>query len=157
MASRRKSREYALQALFSIDVQDEHDPARPAGKNTGETLEAICRMMGVPQDARDYFFALVEGIYNHFGDIDRHIADSSSNWKLSRMPAVDRNIIRIAVYEMIYRDDIPAGVAINEAIEIGKKYGSEKSGSFINGILDSVYKHFKGASHEKETDLPEPG
>ena len=153
MASRRKSREYALQALFSIDVQDEHDPACRSGEN----LDAICSMIGVPQASRDYFITLVEGIFDHFEDIDRCIAVTSSNWKLSRMPAVDRNIIRIAVYEMLYMDDIPAGVAINEAIEIGKKYGSEKSGSFINGILDSVYKHFKGASHEKETDLPEPG
>jgi len=153
MASRRKAREYALQALFSIDVQDEHDPAC----RSGESLDAICRMIGVPQASRDYFSALVEGIFDHVADIDRCIADTSSNWKLSRMSAVDRNIIRIAVYEMLYRDDIPAGVAINEAIEIGKKYGSEKSGSFINGILDSVCKHFKGASHEKETDLPEPG
>lgn len=122
-----------------------------------ETVEAICRMINLPEANRAYYAELVNGVYKYFDRIDQAIALASSNWKLSRMSPVDRNIIRIAAYEMLYKDDIPPQVAINEAIEIGKKFGTEHSASFINGILDNVYKHFKGALNEKETDFSQPG
>lgn len=143
MTIRRKSRESALQALFSIDMGD--GCRKPY---SDETTDGLCRMMDVPDASRDYFLDLVKGVFEHFEDIDRCISDTSSNWKLSRMSTVDRNIIRIAVYEMLYKDDIPASVAINEAIEIAKKFGTEKSGPFINGILDSIYKHCKNRKPE---------
>ncbi len=122
-----------------------------------ERIEAICRMMNLPEANRAYYDELVNGVYKHYDRIDQAIALASSNWKLSRMSPVDRNIIRIAAYEMLYRNDIPPQVAINEAIEIGKKFGTEHSASFINGILDNVYKHFKGAADEIETDFSQPG
>ena len=157
MAARRKSREFALQALFSIDMLEEHQETC-----NDQLVQDLCRMMSVPESGRDYFFDLLTGVVTHLKAIDKVIADSSCNWKLSRMSTVDRNVIRIAIYELVYRNDIPHKVAINEAVDIGKKFGSEKSGAFINGILDSVYKDFtergqKGATHEKETDFPEPG
>lgn len=135
MTSRRKSRESALQALFCLDLQEEYKDAYDE-----EKIDRIGRMIEVPEGLREYFIDLVKGVFDHFEDIDRCISATSSNWKLSRMSAVDRNIIRIAVYEMLYKDDIPPRVIINEAIEIGKKFGTEKSGAFINGILDCVYK-----------------
>ena len=136
MTTRRKSRESALQALFSIDMHNGPGPL------SDEEIERLDRMIEVPQASRDYFLELVKGVSRFLVDIDQCISDTSSNWKLARMSAVDRNIIRIAVYEMRYRDDIPPAVAINEAIEVAKKFGTEKSGPFINGILDNLYIHF---------------
>lgn len=137
MTIRRKARESALQALFSIDMLD------GCGKDCDdEEIENLGRMIEVPQASQDYFKDLVKGVFRHFAAIDRSISDTSSNWKLTRMSGVDRNIIRIAAYELLYRDDIPPSVAINEAIEIAKKFGTEKSGPFINGILDNLYRRF---------------
>jgi transcription antitermination protein NusB len=146
MTNRRKSRESALQALFSIDMlekqPDEYDH---------ELVEDICTMMNVPDSLQGYSMELVKGVCDHFDEIDRYITGTSSNWKLSRMTAVDRNIIRIAVYELLYKNDIPPKVAINEAIEIGKKFGTEKSGPFINGILDSVYKNYMNKDGKQDS------
>ena len=141
MSNRRKSREFALQALFGIDITQQYDH---------ETVEALCRMLDVPETSQAYFYELVKGVWVYYEGIDQSIAETSSNWKLSRMSPVDRNIIRIAVYEMLYKDDIPHKVAINEAIEIGKKFGTEKSGHFINGILDSLYKHFPNRKPQRD-------
>lgn len=141
MSNRRKSREFALQALFGIDITEEYDH---------ETVEAVCRMLNVPETLQPYFFDVVKGVSTHYKGIDQCIGDTSSNWKLSRMSPVDRNIIRIAAYEILYKDDIPPKVAINEAIEIGKKFGTEKSGSFINGILDTLYKHFPNRKPQRD-------
>ena len=85
-----------------------------------------------------FFIELTDGVVRHEAAIDALVERFSKNWKLSRMSCVDRNILRIAVFELLCRPDIPAKVTINEAIEIGKKYGTEDSGSFINGILDSI-------------------
>ena len=85
-----------------------------------------------------FFLELVNGVIRERDRIDSMIKRFSSNWKMSRMSCVDRNIMRIAVYEMLYCGDIPLKVSINEAIDVGKKFGTEESGAFINGILDSV-------------------
>ena len=87
---------------------------------------------------KPFFLELVDGVMTHKTEIDRLLDKSARNWKVSRMPAVDRNIMRIAVFEMLKRDDIPASVSINEAVEIGKKFGTRDSGSFINGVLDRI-------------------
>jgi len=81
----------------------------------------------------------VEGVLQHKDEIDQFIERFSNNWKISRMSRVDRNIMRIAVFEILYCDDIPFKVSINEAVDLGKRYGTEESGAFINGILDSIH------------------
>ena len=86
----------------------------------------------------DFSARIIRGVEEHRGDLDRIIEKYSSHWKIDRMAHVDRNILRIAVYELLYCDDIPPKVAINEAIDIGKKFGSEDSGAFINGVLDKI-------------------
>ncbi len=129
MGNRRKSREFAMQALFYIDM-GRNDPK--------EMLARFCDNFTPPSKALPFFLKLVNGVVEHRSEIDEIIERFSSNWKISRMPCVDRNIIRIAAYEMFYCPDIPATVSINEAIDIGKKFGSEESGAFINGILDSI-------------------
>ncbi len=130
MGYRRKSRELAMQALFYMDT-GQYD--------TEEVLSLFCSNFNPSDSVRTFFDKIVSGVIQHKSDIDTVITENSKNWKLSRMSSVDRNIMRIAVYELLYCDDIPVKVSINEAIDIGKKYGTAESGAFINGILDSVY------------------
>lgn len=129
MGSRRKSRELAMQALYYMDMrQDDSD----------EMLYRFCDNFTPPKKATPFFFRLVKGVIQAKSEIDVVIERFSDNWKLTRMSCVDRNIIRIAAYELLCCHDIPPKVAINEAIDVGKKFGTEESGAFINGILDSI-------------------
>ncbi|GBC59690.1 transcription antitermination factor NusB [Desulfonema ishimotonii] len=129
MKIRRKSRELALQALFYMDVRQ---------NVSTEAFELFCTCFSQPDKSHDFFSRLTKGVMRYRSQIDNIIERFSSNWKISRMGCVDRNIMRVAVYEVILCEDIPAKVSINEAIEIGKKFGTDESGAFINGILDSV-------------------
>lgn len=131
MGDRRQARELALQALFFFDV-DKSDP--------GKSLEAFCASNeeGLTPGVKPFFMDLVQGVVEHRLKIDGLLNQYSKNWKLSRMPVVDRNIMRIATFEFLKRTDIPCSVTINEAVEIGKKYGTRDSGSFINGVLDRI-------------------
>ena len=129
MGSRRRSRELALQALFYMDTNHQHSQ---------EMLDRFCANF-VPAKRKDpFFFHLVEGVIRCRSAIDAIIVRFSSNWKIGRMSGIDRNVMRIAVFEMLFCNDIPPKVSINEAIDVGKKFGSEESGAFINGILDSI-------------------
>ncbi len=134
MGLRRKSREMALQFLFSHDFQE--------GSGSPETvatdLEMFCQIFDVGERSLPYGRQLIQGICLHLDEIDALLAEHSHNWRVERMSLVDRNILRIAVYELQYSDDAPAQVAINEALEIAKRYSVDESVSFINGILDAV-------------------
>ena len=129
MGSRRKSRELALQALFYMDIRKDISE---------EALEHFCRNFKPSQKMKPFFIELVNGVSQNLSQIDHLIEKFSKNWKITRMSCVDRNIIRIAIFEMLFCKDIPAKVSINEAIDIGKKFGTDESGSFINGIIDSI-------------------
>jgi len=118
-----------MQALFQIEMNQDH---------SREAVELFCKHFGVSKNVEPFFLQLVEGVKRFQHEIDSLIERFSENWKLSRMSRVDRNVIRIAVYELLYCDDIPPKVSINEAIDIGKRFGTEDSGAFINGILDGV-------------------
>jgi len=139
MGNRRRSRELAMQALFQIEMNQGH---------ATETVELFCKHFGVSKNVKPFFLRLVEGARKFQHEIDALIERFSENWKISRMSRVDRNIIRVAVYELLYCEDIPPRVSINEAIDIGKRFGTEDSGAFINGIIDSVR-----ISLEKENPL----
>ncbi len=89
-------------------------------------------------EADDFLNRLVLGVLEHFSELDRLIAKYSENWRLDRINTIDRNILRIALFELLYCEEIPPKVTINEAIDLGKRFGSEDSGSFINGILDRI-------------------
>ena len=93
-----------------------------------------------PQDVREFTEGLFTGIIEMMDDIDGRIADNSTNWKITRMAAVDKNILRMAVYELLHREDIPIKVTINEAVEIAKKFGTIESSAFVNGVLDNIAK-----------------
>jgi transcription antitermination protein NusB len=131
MGTRRRARELAMQALFFMDM-------RPDAGNQ-DPLALFCRSCPPPKSCQPLFTELVQGVKHHSAQIDRIIERFSSNWKISRMAGVDRNVMRLAVYEMLCCPDIPPKVSINEAIDIGKKYGTEESGAFVNGILDAIH------------------
>jgi N utilization substance protein B len=118
-----------MQALFCMDVVQ---------NDSNELLNLYCNCFPPPQKARPFFLTLVRGVTIAKDNIDRVIETFSNNWKISRMSGVDRNVLRVAVFEMLYCKDIPTKVSINEAIDVGKKFGTEESGAFINGILDTI-------------------
>lgn len=129
MGTRRYARELAMQALFSMDMNSTFST---------EMLAEYSRSFPPNKRVGPYFQRLTEGVVQYKDHIDKVIEQYSSNWKVRRMACVDRNILRLAVFELLYCGDIPAKVSINEAIDIAKKFGSSESGSFINGILDSI-------------------
>lgn len=127
---RRKAREHALQILFQLDVRKE--------KPSAMLLKRFWAEYPVDDEAKAFAEEMVKGTYKHLADIDALICKCAKNWSLDRMAAVDRNVLRLAAYEILYRMDIPTSVTINEAIEIAKKFGTDESGAFVNGILDRV-------------------
>ena len=128
--NRRKAREYALQMLFQSEFAGRekvitfHEDFLPAAKEK--------------EGMKNFVEELVTGTIRNIEEIDLVIQGAAENWDLGRMAAVDRNILRLAIYEILYRDDIPSAVTINEALEIAKKYSSLESVPFINGLLDKV-------------------
>lgn len=134
MGLRRKSREIALQFLYGHDFQ-----RQPADLESVEREFArFCACFETGAKALPYARTLITGIFGHIEDIDRLVKEQSHHWRLERMSLVDRNILRIAVYEMKHADDVPAKVAINEALEIAKYFSIPESVAFINGILDGI-------------------
>ncbi len=130
MGRRRQSREIALQALYIVDTS-RTDP---------KEAFAIVNRRGESDDQQVLAFAqtLLSGALECRPELDKHIEDTAENWALSRMAAVDRNVLRLAAYELLYRLDTPVNVIIDEAIEIARKYSTEESTRFINGILDKI-------------------
>lgn len=129
MGVRRRARELAMQALFYMDANQDA---------SSQMLERFCENFAPPQKARPFFLKLVNGVIKAKPQIDTLIEDFSKNWSMQRMSRVDRNVMRVAVFEILFCPDIPPKVSINEAIDIGKKFGTEDSGAFINGIVDSI-------------------
>jgi len=129
MGNRRKSRELAIQALFFMDMNDLF---------AEEKLSLFCENFLPSSQVRPFFLNLVRGVSSARSEIDTLMERFSNNWKISRMSGVDRNIMRVAIFEMLCCKDIPCKVSINEAIDLGKKFGTEESGAFVNGILDSI-------------------
>lgn len=116
----------------------EYNPGDP-----GESFERVCESFGPPKEIRPYSREVVVGVWENRTDLDRLISGSSKNWRVERMSRVDINILRIAIYEVLYMKDVPPKVSIDEAVELGKRYGTEESGAFINGILDHIYNQLK--------------
>jgi transcription antitermination protein NusB len=128
---RRRSRQLALQVLYHWDI---------TGQDAAKTLTQFQEHFS-PGPGRDEFAeTLVLGVLKHVGDIDPLIEKCSENWRLDRMTVIDRNLLRIATFELLYCTEIPPKVTLNEAIDLGKRFGSDESGGFINGILDRIHK-----------------
>ena len=131
MGLKRRSRELALQMLFQMDM---------GTVQLKDLEENFLPQASAPEGAKVMALLMVRNTWDKLADIDRHLRDLAENWDLARMAAVDRNILRLATYEIIYDSEIPKSVAINEAIEIVKRYSTEDSGKFVNGILDKLEK-----------------
>lgn len=139
MASRRRAREFALQALYQADLTD---------SSASRGLEALWFVQvegeevatNRPAEDEEVTFArrIVAGVERGRAEIDALIERSSVNWRLVRMPVIDRNILRLAAYELLSCPDVPASVSINEAVELAKRYGDKDSRAFVNGLLDRI-------------------
>ncbi len=133
MGARRTGRERALQALYQLEVSQ--------GQPT-DALDAAWESepeAGKPEpEAQKFARDLVTGVWDHLAEIDALIESHSHNWRLDRMSRIDRNVLRLGIYELKYRNDIPRKVTLNEAVELGKKFGTEESSGFVNGLLDRV-------------------
>ena len=130
MRKRTRSREFALQLLYQIDARGDEVLATMEQFFEGEE--------SADEEVRVFTRKLVTGTRDSAEEIDALITEAAENWRLDRMALVDRNILRMAVFEMLHLEEIPAKVTINEAIELGKRFSTKQSGSFINGILDRI-------------------
>ena len=131
MRGRTKSREYALQMLYQCDIR--HAEA-------GQVTEEFWQEQELSPEVKAFANQLFTGTVQHLADIDPLIAQHADNWDLKRMAVIDRNILRLGVFELLHLEDVPPKVCINEAIELAKRFGDLESSKFINGILDAVHK-----------------
>lgn len=131
---RRMAREAALQVLFAADLSSptlDADAVRSA-------FETVSAEFELPARAKERALEICLGVVHHRKDIDLAIAEASEHWKVERLAAVERNVLRIAAYELLFEPDTPAEVAIDEAVEVARRFASEKSPAFVNGVLDVV-------------------
>jgi N utilization substance protein B len=136
MGPRRRARECALQILFQL----EFNPAEPQ-----DLIRVYWEHQKASKEAREYGTWIVRTILEHGGPIDGAIQAASKNWRLARMAVVDRNILRIAVCELLYEPALVPAIVMDEAIEIAKRYSGEQSAVFVNGVLDAVVRRLKEA------------
>jgi N utilization substance protein B len=134
MGKRRKAREFALMVMYELEF-------RPGEAEA--VLQGFWREHPAVPEVQDFTESLVRGTLEHAAEIDRQVAGHATHWSLARIAPVERNILRLAAHELLYRHDIPEKVAINEAIELAKLYGSQESGAFVNGILDQIRLHLR--------------
>ena len=135
MSQRRDCREWAVQLLLQLDL----NPA----SNLSSVFDSFWQSREANTRARTFTEEIVSGVREHLTELDERISELAEHWDLKRMGVLDRNVIRMAVYEMLYRNDIPPVVSINEAVDIAKYFSSRESGRFVNGILDRVCQELK--------------
>ncbi len=129
--NRHLSRTIAMQSLYEWDFRPESDPYQIAHRNTER----------VGEDADiEFINKLIEGVIKHQPDIDTAISKAAPEWPIEQISVVDKTVLRVAIYELLYEQEIPPKVAINEAVELGKTFGGENSSKFINGVLGTLYR-----------------
>lgn len=144
MIKRRKARELALQILFQTDI---------GNLQLDEAIEmTFADASGLDHEIRKYAIQLVRGVWQHKSELDAKIQSFASRWTVERMAAVDRNLIRIALYEILYVPDVPHRVAINEAVELAKEYGTTGSRRFVNGVLGAIVKVLNLTEKKRKSD-----
>ena len=148
--NRTRGREIALQALYQYDIR------RKAGETdlTAEVFEPFLEEATEDQPVKQYARTLLDGVLSAVDEIDQRIVRAVEHWKLERIAPIDRCVLRLALFELLEGSDVPPKVAINEAIDLAKKFSTEQSGSFVNGILDRIFKESSadvdGESADKE-------
>jgi len=134
MGERRLSREVSLKVLFQVDL---------VHTNIEETLKNTFENDKYSDEVKEFALTLVKGVMSNLAEIDKVIKNYTNNWSLDRITNIDRSILRIAIYEILYLQNIPKSVSINEAVELAKKYGTRSSFSFVNGVLGRINKNDK--------------
>jgi len=134
MGGRRVSREMALKALFQIDL---------VSTNLEDALKYTFENVELSDEVKEFSLILVRGVMSNLSEIDKVINNYTNNWSLERITNIDRSILRMAIYEILYLKNIPKSVSINEAVELAKKYGTKSSFSFVNGVLGKIDKDEK--------------
>lgn len=135
--ARSQAREAAIKALYQADLRQDFDRA---------AAEAFLARQGLTEEAGEFARQLVEGTLVHRDELDREIEAVALNWNLKRMAVIDRNVLRLGAYELMFREDLPPAVSINEAVLLAKRYSTAESGSFVNGILDQIHRRHRRAS-----------
>jgi transcription antitermination protein NusB len=137
VGTRRRAREYAVQILFQLDVTgDDPDPVLATFWGRGRPTSEVV----------DFAEHLVRGTWAHRTEIDRILGESATHWRVSRMAIVDRNVLRLAVHELLHEEATPPAVILDEAIELAKRFGNADSGPFVNGVLDAIRLRMDGRS-----------
>lgn len=129
MGARTSGREAALQMLFALEA---------GGGSAARVIGAYWRETPGDPEGREYAERIVEGVAGELEAVDAAIRTASTNWRLERMARVDRNVLRLGAWELLKRDEVPRAVILDEAVELAKRFGSEDSGSFVNGVLDRI-------------------
>ena len=133
MRKRTRARECALKILYQVNITK--DSSKDIFKSFWQNLEK-----DTDKDLRDFVSTLVNGVIDNLERVDKEVISFAKNWQMHRMAVIDRNVLRLATFELLFIEDIPRKVSINEAIELAKKYGDKDSGKFVNGILDKIKK-----------------
>ena len=159
VSKRRRAREMAIQMLYQSDMgqetcekvladfspddylaEEREEDEATAIQRKGPLMDRSARDLAELESALDYAKSLVRGTLEHLDQIDKLIRQQAEHWRLERMPPVDRNILRLAIYEFLFETDVPKLVILDEAIELAKEFGTEQSGRFVNGVLDGILK-----------------
>jgi len=143
--ARSQAREAALKVLYQLDLRPDVERSE---------LEELVREDVPAADAREFARELIDGTREQLPAIDREIESVAINWNLKRMAVIDRNILRLGTYELLFRPELPAAVSINEAVMLAKKYSTKESGGFVNGILDKVHRRHPG--EKRGSGAPDP-
>ena len=141
MANRHLSRTVAMQSLFEWDFNGQTG-------NLDEILENNLTQLAPGMEDTEFTYALVHGVREHLGSIDTVIAKTAPEWPVDQITPVDRNVLRLGIYELQFLKDVPPKVVINEAVELGKTFGGESSGKFVNGVLGTLYKEIEPSENE---------
>ncbi|GLH70281.1 N utilization substance protein B [Geothrix rubra] len=151
MGVRRRGREYALQMLYAMDV---------TGYQPDQVFAGFYAIQDLNRDAFYYARRLVDGVHGHLEEIDTALARYAEHWKIHRMAVVDRNLLRLGLYELMFVKEIPFPIVINEALEIVKEFSDQEGTQFLNGILDAARKEFRaeetGPRSRRKAEVPEP-
>lgn len=146
MSNRHLARTIAMQSLFLWDFQGKD------GVDISNITKGVFQNFAPSFDDKGFVDHVLKGVMEKIGEIDKYITKYATEWPLQQITIVDRNILRIGVYELVFDDDIPAKVAINEAIEVAKTFGNESSGKFVNGVLGAIYKDMLKTEGETKND-----
>lgn len=128
---RRASREAAMKLLYQLEIQK---------SDRNEQIETALEEESFSDNDKNYIKSIIDGVFENTAEIDKIIENKAMGWKITRLSKIDLSILRIGIYEILYRDDIPFSVSVNEAVELAKKYSNEDAGAFVNGLLAKVSK-----------------